>query len=243
MQPYRLALDLGTNSAGGCVLNLGHDGGPREIRLLFARIFSDGRDPQDKSSLAVARRVARQMRRRDRYLVRRTRLMAALVRFGLMPADRAARKALEVENPYALRERGVRERLEPFEIGRSLSHLNQRRGFKANRKAGARDKDKGKIREAVSRLEQAMAEQGAPTLGAFFAYLKNRGASVRARLQGRGKEAAYPFYPARRMLEEEFDALWAAQTAHHPALLTEAARKDLRHRIFHQRPLRAHFES
>ncbi|MFX7785053.1 hypothetical protein ABTJ92_22795, partial [Acinetobacter baumannii] len=57
------------------------------------RIFPDGRDPQSKISNAVDRRMARSARkRRDRFVQRRADLMAALVRHGLMPDDKTARK-------------------------------------------------------------------------------------------------------------------------------------------------------
>ncbi|WP_207462477.1 type II CRISPR RNA-guided endonuclease Cas9 [Azospirillum sp. SYSU D00513] len=238
MQPYRLSLDLGTNSLGWCVLELDHAGTPKGIRRMGVRIFTDGRNPQDKSSLAVARRIARQMRRRrDRTLTRRARLLGALIRFGLMPADRAARKALEGLNPYELRARGLTERLEPHAFGRALFHINQRRGFKPVRRAG-QDDEAGKIRTGIARLRERMEAAGAPTLGAFFHWLRLNRESVRARLTGRGAKAEYPFYPDRELLEDEFDRLWAAQAPHHPALLTEEARAALRRRIFHQRPLK-----
>lgn len=241
MQPYRLSLDLGTNSLGWCVLDLDHDGNPKGIRRMGVRIFTDGRSPKDKTSLAVARRIARQMRRRrDRTLVRTRRLMTALIRFGLMPVDRAARKALERLDPFDLRARGLTERLEPYEIGRALFHINRRRGFKAVRASGDQKKAKedGKIRAAARKLDALLAETGTPTLGAFFAWRLANGYGVRARLSGRGADAEYPFYPERRMLEEEFDRLWAAQARHHPIRLTEEARDVLRRRVFHQRPLR-----
>lgn len=240
MQPYRLSLDLGTNSIGWGALNLDRKGAPREIRALGSRLFSDGRDPKDGNSLAATRRLARQMRRRrDRYLVRRARLMRALIRFGLMPGDLAARKRNEVEiDPYKARERGVRERIEPFELGRALFHLNQRRGFKAIRIATKPNEEEGKVKAAVERLEEAIREAGAPTLGAWFSWRKARRETIRARLTGTGREAAYPFYPSRRMLEDEFDALWAEQARHHPDLLTDEVRETLRKRIFSQRPLK-----
>ncbi len=238
MQPYRLALDLGTNSLGWCVLELDHDGNPKGIRRMGVRIFTDGRNLKDKSSLAVARRIARQMRRRrDRTLVRRARLMAALIRFGLMPAEHAARKELERLDPLALRARGLTEELTPYEIGRALFHINQRRGFKAVRTTGDA-KEAGKVKTAIGRLEAQMGEAKTPTLGAFFQWLRTNGRSVRARLSGRGAKAEYPFYPARSMLEEEFDKLWQAQARHHPDLLIDEARTTLRQRIFHQRPLK-----
>ena len=62
---YRLALDLGTNSIGWCVLKLNEQGAPAEITRSGVRIFKDGRNPKDKTSLAVARRLARQQRRRN----------------------------------------------------------------------------------------------------------------------------------------------------------------------------------
>ena len=62
---------------------------------------------------------------------------------------------------------------------------------------------------------------------------------VRARINGEGAKAFYEIYPQRDMLEDEFDRVWAAQAAHHPALLTEQARTTIRQAIFHQRPLKA----
>ncbi len=197
MQPYRLSLDLGSTSLGWCVLDLDRspDLKPKGIRALGVRIFTDGRSPKDESSLAVARRIARQMRRRrDRTLVRRKRLMAALIRFGLMPIERGERKALEARDPLALRVRGLTERLEPYELGRALFHINQRRGFKVMRGAGDPE-EAGKIRSAIDRLTIQMDENGKPTLGAFFDWLRAKGRSARARLVGRGPRPNTPFTP------------------------------------------------
>lgn len=247
MQPYRLALDLGSTSLGWVVLDLSREDKNGKIRAigirrLGVRIFSDGRSPKDKTSLAVARRVARQMRRRrDRYLVRRENLLSALVRLGLMPADPAARRALaDALDPYELRARAVTPDgvLTPDEIGRALFHLNQRRGFQGNRRTDAKDQEQGKIKAGIRRLEARLEETDQPTLGAFMRYLLTEGQSVRARLRGTGAKAEYDIYPSRALLEREFAALWQAQAPHHPALLTEAARADLHHRIFHQRPLK-----
>ena len=118
---YRLGLDVGANSIGWCLMDLDASRRPSALRDIGVRIFSDGRNPKDKTSLAVARRVARQMRRRrDRYLARRGGLMAALVRHGLMPAESERRKVLEDLDPYELRARGLDEELTPHEFGRAL---------------------------------------------------------------------------------------------------------------------------
>ena len=66
--PFRLGLDLGTNSIGWCITDLGKPGKdgrmhPVRIRRMGVRIFPDGRDPQSGASLAEARRTPRSARR------------------------------------------------------------------------------------------------------------------------------------------------------------------------------------
>ena len=56
---YRLGLDIGTSSIGWCLLELDGNGEPAGIRDIGVRLFSDGRDPQSGTSLAVDRREAR----------------------------------------------------------------------------------------------------------------------------------------------------------------------------------------
>lgn len=240
MTGYRLGLDVGANSIGWCLLDLDADGRPCGVRDLGVRIFSDGRNPKDRTSLAVARRTARAMRRRrDRYLARRTGLLRALIRHGLMPAEEGARKALERLDPYELRARGLDAALTPAELGRALFHMNQRRGFRSNRKVDAADEaESGKIRSAANRLLEEMDRSGARTLGELLWMRHRDRAPVRARLHGEGAKAEYELYPQRDMLEAEFAALWRAQARHHPALLTQAAHDELHRILFFQRPLK-----
>lgn len=246
---YRLGIDLGTNSLGWCLLRLDADKRPSDVIDAGVRIYSDGRNPKDKESLAVARRTARSMRRRrDRYLRRRRNLLKALMRSALMPTDPKAAKALETLDPFALRSRGLDEALTPHELGRALFHLAQRRGFKSNRQTdGGEDDDAGKVKEGVKRLRELIATKDARTLGDYFhkvrAGAKNPShvPSIRARLKklkADDKQPAYPFYPSRDIVEEEFEALWTAQSAHHPDLLTPALHDTLHHIIFYQRPLK-----
>jgi CRISPR-associated endonuclease Csn1 len=224
----RLGLDIGTNSIGWCLYD------DDRIRDIGVRIFSDGRDPKSGASLAVDRRDARAMRRRrDRYVRRRSALLEALIDTGLMPADAQDAKALAGCDPYALRAAALNGTLSPHLLGRALFHLNQRRGFKSNRKAERKagdDKEGGKIAGGAKALDLAM---GGQTYGQFLNSQPVK--RVRMRAEGDG----YDFYPERRHLEAEFDAIWAAQTAHHPALLTDAIRDRLRRIIFFQRPLKA----
>ena len=224
----RLGLDIGTNSIGWCL----YDGD--RIRDIGVRIFSDGRDRKSGASLAVDRRNARAMRRRrDRYVRRRSALLAALVDTGLMPSDAQDAKALAGFDPYALRTAALDSALSPYELGRALFHLNQRRGFKSNRKTERKtgdDKEGGKIAGGAKALDVAMGDR---TYGQFL----NGRPVKRVRLRGEGE--GYDFYPERRHLEAEFEAIWSAQARHHPALLTESLRDRLHRIIFFQRPLKS----
>jgi len=238
-QPYRLGLDLGTNSIGWCIIDLTRDGREVGIRRLGVRVFPDGRDPQTKATLAAERRAARQARRRrDRYLRRRQVLLETLISFGLMPGDEADRKALAARPPYELRARGLDEPITLHELGRALFHLSQRRGFKSNRKTSRKDKEAGLIVEGIRALREHLEATGSRTLGEFLYRRLSEGRSVRARLQGAGRDAAYEFYPQRELLEEEFDSLWASQARFHGERLSEEARQRIRGIIFYQRPLK-----
>lgn len=246
----RLGLDIGTNSIGWWLYatDAEHitkviDGG--------VRIFSDGRDPKSKASLAVSRREARaQRRRRDRYLRRKAALMKSMANAGLMPTDPVEAKALESLDPYALRALGLDQALPLSQLGRALFHLNQRRGFKSNRKTDKGDNESGKIKNATARLDQAMLAKGARTYGEFL-HMRRASAldpkkvpTVRTRLSiarrdnTDNEEVGYDFYPDRRHLAEEFDKLWTAQAAHFPEVLIDKLRDEISVIIFHQRPLK-----
>jgi CRISPR-associated endonuclease Csn1 len=261
----RFAFDLGTNSIGWAVYRLDDKDRPCELIDCGVRLFSDGRNPKDGQSLAAMRRVPRAARRRrDRFIQRRDWLMTLLIRHGLMPEDEAARKALEGLDPYAIRGRALKERLEPHEIGRALFHLNQRRGFKSNRIADAKtdDKDKGKIATGAEKLQQKLKDGGFETLGEYYASMPaGPKRQTRTRINGKGTTAAYDVYPQRDMVEHEFNRIWEVQSAYHPQLMTEDARlaikgepvlsfdawdrmsedqrKKAQGAIFYQRPLKA----
>jgi CRISPR-associated endonuclease Csn1 len=249
----RFAFDLGTQSIGWAVFAIDDTStSPRAIGLVDCgvRIFDDSRNPKDEKPLGEQRRGPRAARRRrDRFLQRRQRLMQMLLGFGLLPTGQSERTALATLDPYRLRAEALDRPLTAHEIGRTLIHLNQRRGFRSNRKADGDDADeKGKIAPAAERLTANMTAAGARTFGEFL-WQRHRGPdgrasprnrqSVRIRLEGEGRDALYAFYPTRAMLEVEFDAIMAAQRASHPHLLTDDRVQLLRREIFFQRPMKA----
>lgn len=255
MQPYRLALDLGSTSLGWAIFRLNRLYEPTAVVRAGVRIFSDGRSPKDGASLAVSRREARAMRRRrDRLLKRKARMQDQLVRHGFFPADVAGRKALEHLNPYQLRAKGLHDSLTPGEFARALFHINQRRGFQSNRKTDRKDNDSSALKKAINQLREHIIASGCQTLGQWFWQVRMQqqpegmaGQGVRARYretphtteEGKKRiDKSYDLYVDRAMIAQEFDALWAVQAALQPALFTEVARADLRDTLLHQRPLR-----
>ena len=251
---YRLALDLGSTSLGWAMLRLNADNPPAPIAVIKAgvRIFSNGRDAKTEASLAVTRREARSARRRrDRLLKRKNRMMIKLIQHGFFPADTTERKALLTLNPYALRAKGLDAMLEPAEFARALFHINQRRGFRSNRKtdkAAKDDADSGALKKAIGQVRLAMQTTNCRTVGEWLHQRDQAGYKVRARLNKdvpiikdngkEGKENQYDLYIDRAMIENEFDKLWAKQAAFNPALFNHAARDDLKDVLLHQRNLK-----
>lgn len=227
---YRLGLDFGTASMGWAVLELNEQNDPVRLVDIGVRIYSDGRDSKTKKSLAEQRRIPRGMRRRrDRYIRRRDRLMEDLIRTGLMPQDDSARKALESLDPYKLRSDAAKSAMPASHLGRALFHLNQRRGFKSNRKTdGGADEDAGIIRERIAELDRRLAESSAPTLGAYLYNRLKKKKSVRAR-------AKLGLYPERRHYLAEFRHIRKIQAQHQA--LSEADWDALEDTIFYQREL------
>jgi CRISPR-associated endonuclease Csn1 len=249
MSSYRFSFDLGTNSIGWAVFELDSKTRPVALADCGVRIFPDGRNPKDKQSLAVARREARAMRRRrDRYIKRRSELMERLVANGLMPESRDDQKALEGLDPYTLRAAGLDDALPPHHFGRALFHLNQRRGFKSNRKTDrGENSETGITKIGMKKLYEALLAEGCRTLGELqhrhheanqTPAMDTNPKSVRAKLRGEGAKAAYDFYPSRDAVEDEFNKLWDSQKRFHPDLLTDAARDAIHDAIFYQRKLK-----
>lgn len=245
---YRLALDLGSTSLGWAMIRLDADNQPCAVIKAGVRIFSNGRNPKDGSSLAVTRREARAMRRRrDRLLKRKARMMRTLIEYGFFPAEEAQRKALETMNPFALRAKGLDDALTPAEFGRALFHINQRRGFKSNRKTDKKDNDSGALKTAIGKVRATIEAEGCRTVGEWLHKRDAAGLTVRARYHqdkvikedGKPKiDKYYDLYIDRAMIEDEFDALWRRQAELNPTLFTETARADLKDVLLHQRPLK-----
>jgi len=248
----RFAFDLGTNSIGWAVYQLGERTNslgqketdvPVQLVDLGANLFSDGRAPNTGESLAALRRVPRgARRRRDRYLQRRKHVLNLLQQHQFLPTDENELARILRADPYPIRATAAEREVSLYELGRALFHLSQRRGFKSNRKAPAGDEEtSGKIATAAQNLQERLHKNGYLTLGQFLAARQSNPnarlrQTTRVRLSGAGVQSNYEFYPLREMVEAEFNVLWNTQSAFHAAL-TDEVQDVLRHAIFFQRPL------
>ena len=235
---YRLGLDIGANSIGWAVVKIGDaTSTPLSLEAAGARIFSDGREVRSKSTLKSARTSARSARRRrDRYKQRRTYLLALLREHNLFPQDQALAKELQIVDPLMLRSKGVNDRLSLHELGRSIIHLNQRRGFKSNRKDP--ESRSGVVKDSIDALKLELSLAGVKTLGEFLWEYRKKKQPTRARRMGTKSADLYRFYPSRELLEDEFSQLWDYQSEHHSDVLTAELKERIRKIIFTQRPLK-----
>lgn len=252
MKDYLLALDLGTSSIGYVAFGINAKNEPESIKDLGVRIFSDGRDPETKEPLAVARRVARGIRRnRDRGQNRVRRLVSELIEFNLLPTDEDKR-SLVFRNldPYECRSKCVEGAVMPEELGRALFHLGRRRGFKSNRLSG--ESEETEFKEKITNLRTLIGEE---TLGQYLftkvkenhvVRRKNRAEHVRSKEKNqrpklvsqkpvRFRAGETEFYADREMYEKEFSVIKETQG---DTYLTEEQWLALRETIFWQYPLK-----
>jgi len=242
---YILGIDVGATSLGWCVLQLDKKEKPIKIKRMGVRIFSDGRDSKSQEPLAVTRRNARSARkRRDRLLRRKKRLMKVFIENGLWSSSEAERKNLEkTTDPYEIRCKALDQEVTLAELGRALFHINQRRGFKSNRKTDKKEKDTSALKMAIKDLHERLEKGNYRTIGEYLYKMNPSGIHpskrhpLRIRVTAEGNKAVYNFYANRKLYEKEVDFLLKKQQAFHPEL-TDLLCDKIKNIIFYQRPLK-----
>lgn len=240
MVNYRLGVNLGTNSIGWCTLSINKDGKPITMLDWNSRIFHDGRDPKTGESCAVQRTTARSMSRRyDRLIKRRKQTIKYLTLHGLMPGDVVEQKKLQELDPLKLRSDALERELTLHEVGRALFHLQQKRGFKSNRKdAQKAGNDMTSMKEATRDLASKL-DSLEMTLGQFLHKRTLSGESTNFRPTMEKGKMIYDYYPTRAMVEEEFNRIWSKQETYHVEMLAEGVRESIHRAIFSQRKLKS----
>lgn len=257
-KPYVLGLDLGVQSVGWSAIEIDGDGHPCGVLASGVRCFdsgvgsesqfASGKDESQNIKRRQARQQRRQLWRRGRRLKK---IFGQLQKAGLLPPDAARTpeqrheiiKKLDIELaeqylpqhdrvaghllPYRLRALALDKPLPPFALGRALFHLAQRRGFETNSRSALKDEEEaGVVKKGISELSKKIQESNARTLGEYFAGLDPEDERIRQR------------WTARQMYLDEFEAIWAVQTASNPAL-NEELKNNIHDAIFRQRPLKS----
>jgi CRISPR-associated endonuclease Csn1 len=180
----------------------------------------------EKSKNATRREARGARTTHQRRSQRKEQLLKTLQGIGFLPTTDTELRTLFHTNPYGLRKKGLDEKLERYEFGRALYHINQRRGFKSNRKSGKANED-GVVIKGANSLQTEINAKGFRTIGEYFAGLNPEEQRIRGK------------YTFRTMYADEFDLLWAKQKEFYPDALTEELRKKIRDEIvFFQRPLK-----
>jgi CRISPR-associated endonuclease Csn1 len=251
-----LGLDLGSSSIGWALIQEPeNDSEQFGIVGMGVRIIPLSKDENDEFSKgnAISKNASRTLKRgarrgMHRYKMRKERLKELLTSLNMMP-DSALFKLSALEL-YNLRNRGINEQLTLKEFGRILFHLNQKRGYKSNRKANNEEEinDVGKTADTNSDVEgltkkikkkgyldliadrEFLIEKNEQTIGQYFynELLKNNFFRI--------KENIF----MRKSYEKEFNKIWIKQQLYYPTILTEEIKNTIRDEIiYYHRPLKS----
>lgn len=168
---YRLGLDVGIKSVGWCVLECDENGEPIQINALNSRIFDAAEQPKTGASLAEPRRNARGLRRRIRRKSFRLERIRKLFSENGIELFETQDDLICLKDEYKnldvvkLRSDALDKKLTEAEFARVLYSLARHRGFKSNKREGAKDSDEGKLLSSIRESEEEMRESGMRTRG------------------------------------------------------------------------------
>jgi CRISPR-associated endonuclease Csn1 len=164
-----LGLDIGSNSVGSAWV----DADKKTIHLGVS-IFPAGVDEQENKRGSPKNQDRREKRSQRRTIHRRAkrkrRLTQFLIECELLPSDPDELQKLFHCDPWQLRRKALHEALPPYEFGRTILHLAQRRGA-VGVETDPDDPEEGKVKEGMDRLSAMMNEADAETVGQFMADL------------------------------------------------------------------------
>lgn len=123
-----IGFDIGSNSVGSVWIDRKAGGITAGVSVFPAGVdeSDDKRGDPKNAKRRMTRRTRITLARRSQ---RKRELRLKLIEAGLLPGTEAEFKTLlETTDPWELRRKGLDEPLTPFEFGRVLLHLAQRRG-------------------------------------------------------------------------------------------------------------------
>jgi CRISPR-associated endonuclease Csn1 len=251
-----LGLDLGSTSIGWALINEPeNDKEQYQIIDMGVRIVPLSKDESDEFSKgnAISKNASRTLKRgarrgMHRYKMRKQELVATLKALKMMPSEELFKlPALEL---YGLRNKAVKEQIAMEELGRILFHLNQKRGYKSNRKANNEEEnaETNEINDVTENEEpttkktkkkgyldliadrELIIEKEGETIGQYFYTELCKNPFFRI------KENIF----MRKSYENEFDKIWKAQQTFYPKILTEENKNKIRNEIiYYHRPFKS----
>jgi CRISPR-associated endonuclease Csn1 len=249
-----LGLDLGSSSIGWALIHQPEfESEKYHIAGMGVRIIPLSKDDADEFSKgnAISKNASRTLKRgirrsMHRYKMRKQFLAAVFQSFDIMPPTELF--MLSATELYGLRDKAVREQITLQEFARILFHLNQKRGYKSNRKANNEEGDE----TTGIKADENAADENEPKKVKKKGYLdliNDREELVKEQTIGQYfyKELLNnPFYRIkenifmRKSYENEFDQIWKTQQQFYPDILTEANKTRIRDEIiYYQRPLKS----
>ena len=245
MAQTTLGLDLGITSIGWSLIS--EDGSHVNLIDWGSRIFQAGMDDDIEQGKGVSRCAERRQKRalRVQYQRRKKRkddlirllqendflpeplkpdFFVTLDNKYLMLFPKDQRKTIGHVIPYLYRKKALYAPLTKEELGRTIYHLAQRRGYLSNRKQELKNEEEsGKVKAGIDELKAAMKKTGARTLGEYFCMVNPEESRIRTR------------YTERAMYQDEFRQICEAQRN----LIPEDLEKQLFRVIFFQRKLKS----
>ena len=232
-----LGLDLGTTSIGWSFMKFS-DNKPISTKagVRIIPLTSDERDAFNSGnaiSTNADRRMKRGARRTlDRYQLRREKLIHYFLKAGWIK-DRGILQKLDSWKIWELRSASVEGEISLEDLCAVLLHVNNKRGFKSNRKTDSSEETASEFIEGISGNDRMVLELGY-TIGQWYWTEHSE-----ARAQNEPMPAFRGKTFSRRLHREEFDRIWVTQASFHPELTTEANLEIGDRTIFYQRRLKS----
>ncbi len=249
-----LGLDLGSSSIGWALIHQPEtDDEKYHIAGMGVRIIPLSKDDADEFSKgnAISKNANRTLKRgvrrsMHRYKMRKQFLTAVFNTLDMMPGKELF--TLSATELYGLRSRAVKEQITLQELARILFHLNQKRGYKSNRKANNDDENNTKDIKPEQEATDDTDAKKAKKKG-YLDLIADREELVKEQTIGQyfyQELLKNPFYRIkenifmRKSYESEFDRIWQTQKQFYPNILNEANNNRIRNEvIYYHRPLKS----
>ena len=248
-----LGLDLGSSSIGWALIHQPETESEKyHIAGMGVRIIPLSKDDSDEFSKgnAISKNASRTLKRgvrrsMHRYKMRKQFLSAAFKALEMIPPKELF--TLSAIKLYELRDKAVREQITLQELARIFFHLNQKRGYKSNRKANNDEESATDVKADENVIEDDEPKKAKKK--GYLDLINDREELIKEQTIGQyfyNELLINPFYRIkenifmRKSYENEFDQIWETQQRFYPNVLTEATKNRIRNEIiYYQRPLKS----